>query len=454
MNNKWTWEQLLVVGGFLVEKQAGGAPRVCRDNRLNEQFLSSLLEDSKIKGFELGGLSPSLNLWVELLKKHGGRPSSQLYKPGELVLIELDIHILGVVRQLNRLGVITGCSCSGHGEQKPKVFINDDEQRKLTKQLLSNLGYCTTFSGPKAVVIDIEERRLFDLAIDLSMLRQFDRAAVEVCVLEKRTKLLDLLLSIPGRSGEEDIIRNVLLSVLKPLVDSVEVDTAGNIIAQKVYGNGEAILLSAHMDVVDSDIDPTKKIIKDAQFWKRESGILGADDRAGIAMIINILKELKGTEFNGTLKIVFTVEEECGQNGAEGVDSNFYKDVLCAISLDRKNAFDIVTHSKSRRYCSEAFGNFFEKQSRIMFGRYQGYEVTCGGISDLRVWSANGIDSVNLSIGYYHEHTHQEQLNILEWNRTLEFTKKCLSRLCRANKENDYSRKTNQHEEYSCKEAN
>lgn len=104
-----------------------------------------------------------------------------------------------------------------------------------------------------------------------------------------------------------------------------------------------------------------------------QSGILGADDRAGIAIIMNILKELNQRDFTGTLKITFTVEEEIGQYGAEKIDSSFFDDVDCAISLDRRHASDIVTRNGYQDYCSPEFGQFFERVSRRMFGPDGGY---------------------------------------------------------------------------------
>lgn len=435
MNTTWTWEQLLIIGGFLVEVDSDLKIKVCRDNAENERFLFQLLNDCKLKGYDLSGEPPTFAIWHELLVKYGGRPSEQIYRTEQLVLVELDVHMLGVIRQLNRLGISTYCSCSGHGMTPPKLYIMEQEQRQCVKHMVSLLGYEAIFSGANSIEVKIEESLLFNLAIDLSRLAHLNTNAVESLKLEKRTDVLDALLAIPGRSGEEGLIRNFLIEELKPLVDTLNVDNAGNILAGKVYGKGETVLLSAHMDVVSSDIDPTKTITKHAYIWKRESGILGADDRAGIAIIINILKELKASEFKGTLKILFTVEEECGQNGAEAVEVDFFNDVYCAISLDRRNALDVVTHSASRQYCSENFGQFFERQSRFYHNKGERYKVVRGGVSDLRVWSALGIESVNLSIGYYEEHTQHEYLNILEWQRTLEFTKRCLERLEKVSKE-------------------
>ncbi len=242
----------------------------------------------------------------------------------------------------------------------------------------------------------------------------------------ERLELLEELLNIPGCSGAEGKVSDYLMRTLEPIVGTVHKDDYGNILAEKRYGLGKTILLSAHMDVVSSDINPNAKIIKDANIWKRESGILGADDRAGVAMIISIIRELDKSHFKGNIKIAFTTSEEIGQIGAENIDKSFFDDVSYAISLDRRNGLDIVTSSPYYRYCCDTYGQFFEEQSEIFMNGDEGYKKVQGGTSDLRVWSQLEIDSINVSIGFYNEHRAGEYLKINEWNRTLEFVKFCL----------------------------
>ena len=60
-----------------------------------------------------------------------------------------------------------------------------------------------------------------------------------------------------------------------------------------------------------------------------------------------------------------------------------------------------------------------------LWGGAYTYKITMGGTSDLRVWSKAGIPSVNLSIGYYNEHTPDEYLNLDEWHRTQDRRLQC-----------------------------
>ena len=65
-------------------------------------------------------------------------------------------------------------------------------------------------------------------------------------------RTLKELIAVPSISGRETAICNTLRSMVEPLVDSVEVDALGNLIAHKV-GTGKdkkKILLCAHMDEI------------------------------------------------------------------------------------------------------------------------------------------------------------------------------------------------------------
>jgi len=71
----------------------------------------------------------------------------------------------------------------------------------------------------------------------------------------------------------------------------------------------------------------------------------------------------------------------------------------------------IVTSCGSyQSFCHENYGKFIEEAAiRI---RMPGWKTTAGGSSDTRIWAMQGIQSVNLSAGYSHEHTSSETLNI------------------------------------------
>ena len=151
--------------------------------------------------------------------------------------------------------------------------------------------------------------------------------------------------------------------------------------------------------------------MKDGKIWSGSDGILGADDRAGVAVVLKLAQYLYTQSiFNGKVKFIFTVEEEIGLLGAKNVDEHFLWGIDAAFVIDRRGTSDIVTHNWSMKFCSEEFGGFVEemaKQSNLV-----GWKCTRGGSSDTRIWAEHGIQSVNLSAGYWNEHTERECLDV------------------------------------------
>lgn len=120
-----------------------------------------------------------------------------------------------------------------------------------------------------------------------------------------------------------------MVGILKDLGFEVTVDQAGeklgcdtgNVIA-KLKGNtgAEPILFSCHMDTVSPGID-IKPIIKDGVIYSDGTTILGGDDKAGIAAIIEAIRVIKENNINhGDLEVVFSIFEEGGLHGAKNLD--------------------------------------------------------------------------------------------------------------------------------------
>lgn len=224
--------------------------------------------------------------------------------------------------------------------------------------------------------------------------------------MKKMRQQLIKLLGIHGISGQETNVRSYLKPILENSMDTVTIDNYGNLLADKQIGNGKGatVLLSAHMDTVRGVLANRELIEKDGVITSSE-GVLGADDRAGIAIILAVLRNLeKSTSFNGNLKIAFSREEEIGCKGADKIKTSWYEGVDLAIVVDRRGNRDIVTGCSSA-FCSNEVGNFMEEVSKLC-----GMDWKCveGGVSDAMSFSSNGINSINLSAGYEHEHTSKE----------------------------------------------
>lgn len=134
---------------------------------------------------------------------------------------------------------------------------------------------------------------------------------------------------ISSPTKHEGVFARHLADELRELGFEVVIDDAGekvgsdtgNLIAKK-KGNakGNPILFSCHMDTVSPSID-VKPIIKDGIIYSDGTTVLGGDDKAGIAAVMESLRTL--TEHNlphADIEIIFSIFEEGGLHGAKNVD--------------------------------------------------------------------------------------------------------------------------------------
>jgi len=180
-----------------------------------------------------------------------------------------------------------------------------------------------------------------------------------------------------------------------------------------IYVKGDLpVMLVAHLDTVHSQIPIN--IFKDEEFnlmWSPQG--LGADDRAGVYAILQLADSYKP-------HILFTTEEETGGFGARKAteDLSFYlEDIKFVIELDRQGKNDAVFYD-----CDNVdFVDYIEKYGFIKsYGSFSDISILCP------IW---GIAGVNLSIGYYFQHSKQEYLNVNEMEQTIDKVKDILNTL-------------------------
>lgn len=96
----------------------------------------------------------------------------------------------------------------------------------------------------------------------------------------------------------------------------------GNLVAC-FPGNGkqvEPLLFSVHMDTVEPG-GPVEPVLRDGVFYSAGDTILGADDKAGIAELIEALEVVKEQDIlHGPIEVVVTIAEEIGLVGAKHFD--------------------------------------------------------------------------------------------------------------------------------------
>ena len=178
---------------------------------------------------------------------------------------------------------------------------------------------------------------------------------------------------------------------------------------------GKRVLILAHADTVwdgqGSKYEYANPYIENGTvFPSNPHSGLGADDRAGLAMMY-ILK-------NSGHSLLITNYEEVGRVGAKALvagDKELHKHLQDThnfmIQLDRQGASDYkcyyVGSGEFRNFINK--NTFFSEPSRSSFTDICTLcETVCG---------------VNFSVGYYDEHRVAERLVIDEWQRVLDFLK-------------------------------
>lgn len=162
-----------------------------------------------------------------------------------------------------------------------------------------------------------------------------------------------------------------------------------------VYAKGDVcdVLLTAHLDTVHQE-KPKDIVIKKGTISSPQG--IGGDDRCGIYIILRILSE---TDYRPS--ILFCEDEEIGGVGSSKfVDSDYITDLSLMkflVEIDRHGNNDAVFYS-----CDNPdFTDFILDTT--------GYKENWGTFSDIGNLSpASGAASVNLSCGYYKEHTKEE----------------------------------------------
>ncbi|MBR2504363.1 MAG: M20/M25/M40 family metallo-hydrolase [Elusimicrobiaceae bacterium] len=165
------------------------------------------------------------------------------------------------------------------------------------------------------------------------------------------------LVQIDSESFNEAKIHKVLVEELKKLGCIVYVDkagkkfntnAAGNIIATlKGKGKGKPFILSAHMDTVCPGVG-VKPCVKKDRVTSDGTTILGADDKAGIAIILEtlrVLKELKGN--HPSVQVIFTLCEEVGITGAKYLDYSKIKG-KDGLILDNESSEELIVRGPGK----------------------------------------------------------------------------------------------------------
>ena len=182
-----------------------------------------------------------------------------------------------------------------------------------------------------------------------------------------------------------------------------------------IFAKGDIpVLLIAHMDTFGKEIPKTilKQTTKNGIRIVANNTIVGGDDRCGIWMIMNIIKQVK-------CHVLFLEDEEIGCVGAKKFAETNHIDYIkenisFMLELDRRGKNDCVYYSND----NQEFMSYIQEKTKTV--------KAYGSMSDIStLMPVTEIAGVNISCGYYNEHTPNEYVMVDEMNdimqRLIEF---------------------------------
>lgn len=140
------------------------------------------------------------------------------------------------------------------------------------------------------------------------------------------------LTQIPRPTAQMDQVTRFVLDFGKSLNLETRQDKAGNVLirkpATKGYESARTVILQSHLDMVpqknaevehDFAKDPIETFV-DGEWVKAHATTLGADNGIGCAMMMAVLEDTSLQ--HATIEALFTVDEEVGMDGANGLEGS------------------------------------------------------------------------------------------------------------------------------------
>jgi tripeptide aminopeptidase len=128
------------------------------------------------------------------------------------------------------------------------------------------------------------------------------------------------LCRIASPFGHEQECSERIQAELRGMRLEPEADAAGNLLAHLPGRSERSILLCAHMDTVDDGGVPIEPVIVDGGWENANEGILGADNKAAVAVMLELGRRasLEGAPVG--IELLFTTGEENALEGAKEFD--------------------------------------------------------------------------------------------------------------------------------------
>ncbi|QFP93606.1 hypothetical protein [Pectobacterium phage CX5] len=234
--------------------------------------------------------------------------------------------------------------------------------------------------------------------------------------LDKIPTILRVLLMLrrPYGSVQEETARTIVQDYVSAYDwVTTEVDTHGNLLCQ--IGEDNGVVFTAHLDTVHYTGGTQDLFVLDLEQGAfigadcdGKGSVLGADDAAGIFLMTELMRVRTPGKY-----FFFIGEEQGGIGSSAFVNDNPEFSANMVVSFDRRGTTSIITHQGGYRTCSDTFGTALAKELNINGSNKLAYRIDdCGLYTDSREFAELVPECTNISVGYFHEHTAKETLNL------------------------------------------
>ncbi|WP_294068762.1 aminoacyl-histidine dipeptidase [Proteiniphilum sp. UBA1028] len=173
------------------------------------------------------------------------------------------------------------------------------------------------------------------------------------------------LTQIPRPTGQMGQVTRFMMDFGQSLHLETIQDKAGNVLikkpATKGYEIAKTVILQSHLDMVpqkNADVthnfatDPIETVI-DGDWIKARSTTLGADNGVGCAMMMAVLED--STLQHPAIEALFTVDEEVGMDGANGLEKGMLEGSLM-LNIDTEEEGELCIGCAGGRDVNISFG--------------------------------------------------------------------------------------------------
>jgi len=168
---------------------------------------------------------------------------------------------------------------------------------------------------------------------------------------------------------------------------------------------------TAHMDTASYGI-PTRVVHgykEDGSIYNTASGILGADDKAGMTLLLIMAHQL----FIPGYYFLFVGEERGCVGSHDAAAQGDWSHLKRMISFDRRNYWDVITNQAGTDCCSQAFAEALAKELNAYNENFKYKPDPTGAYTDSEAFIDLIPECTNISVGYFGAHGTNEEQDIM-----------------------------------------